>query len=246
MGALTDPADLERTIRRIESESARLARLATDLLLLARLDASGPAAPGPAAPGSAAPGPGGVAALDLAPMDLRTLAADARIDVRALDPDRQVLVTGPDGGEPGAAPVLGDEARLRQVTANLVGNAVIHTPAGTPLRIGVGTAGGTAVWEIEDAGPGLHPHEAERVFDPFYRVDASRSRSGGAGAGLGLAIVRALVTAHHGRVLVRSTPGEGLTMRVELPLLAEPPPAAERDPRHGRWPPRAGRGRLDP
>ena len=212
MGALADPAELERTMHRIESESARLARLATDLLLLARLDAESGADAGDV-----------VAALDPAPMDLRTLAAEARADVRALDPAREVRVTGPDGGEPGSAPVLGDEARLRQVAVNLVGNAVIHTPAGTPLRIGVGTVAGAAVWEIEDAGPGLLPQDVERIFDPFYRVDSSRSRAGGAGAGLGLAIVRALVTAHGGRVTVRSAPGAGTTMRVELPLLVEPP-----------------------
>lgn len=209
MGGLAGPAELDATMRRIENESARLGRLATDLLMLARMEAQAAEQAG--------------AALDLAPMDLRTLAADARIDVRALDPARELTVTGPDGGEPGGAPVLGDEARLRQVTTNLVGNAVIHTPAGSPLRIGVGREGGAAVWEIEDHGAGLTPEQAERIFDPFYRLDTSRSRSRGAGAGLGLAIVRALVTAHQGRVVVRSTPGEGTTMRVELPL-HEPAP----------------------
>ena len=208
MGGLADPAELDRTVRRIESESARLARLATDLLLLARLEGDG------ADPGSPE--------LDLAPMDLRTLAADAHTDLRSLAPDRELTVTGPGGGEPGSAPVLGDEARLRQVTTNLVGNATVHTPPGSPLRIGVGTVGGEAVWEIEDRGPGLTPEEAGRVFDPFYRVDASRGRGGGAGAGLGLAIVRAIVTAHGGRVDVRTAPGAGTTMRVVLPLPGGP------------------------
>ncbi|MEV1200858.1 sensor histidine kinase, partial [Microbispora rosea] len=146
---------------RIESEAGRLVRLVEDLLLLARLDESDKALP-----------------MDLAPMDLRTLAADAHNDLRALDPGREVTLTGPDGGPPGEAPVLGDEARLRQVVSNLVGNAVAHTPPGTPVRIGVGTAGDDGVLVIADEGPGMPAEEAARVFDRFYRVDGSRSRSG--------------------------------------------------------------------
>ncbi|MFI7029151.1 ATP-binding protein [Microbispora rosea] len=185
---------------RIESEAGRLVRLVEDLLLLARLDESDKALP-----------------MDLAPMDLRTLAADAHNDLRALDPGREVTLTGPDGGPPGEAPVLGDEARLRQVVSNLVGNAVAHTPPGTPVRIGVGTAGDDGVLVIADEGPGMPAEEAARVFDRFYRVDGSRSRSGAGGAGLGLAIVRSIVTAHGGRVELRTRPGAGAAFRVVLP-----------------------------
>ncbi|WP_188191576.1 sensor histidine kinase [Nonomuraea sp. SYSU D8015] len=185
-------------LARIESESGRLARLVENLLLLAALDeADGPA-------------------LDLTPMDLRTLAADARHDFAALDPSRPIAFTGPFGGPAASAPVLGDEARLRQVVSNLAGNAVTHTPAGTPVRIGVGTSGGEAVLVIEDEGPGLTAGEAARVFDRFYRADGSRARTTG-GAGLGLAIVRSIVTAHGGRVEVRSSPGEGTAFEVRLP-----------------------------
>ncbi len=112
-------------------------------------------------------------------MDLRTLAADAKHDFAALDPSRPVTLTGPDGGPAASAPVLGDEARLRQVVSNLVGNAVTHTPAGTPVRIGVGTVGAEAVLVIEDSGPGLSTEEAARAFDRFYRADTSRARSDG-------------------------------------------------------------------
>ncbi|MGV9381515.1 ATP-binding protein [Nonomuraea sp. NPDC003707] len=185
-------------LARIESESGRLARLVEDLLLLAGLDESD--------------GPG----LDLTPMDLRTLAADARHDFAALAPSRPVTFTGPSGGPAASAPVLGDEARLRQVVSNLVGNAITHTPAGTPVRIGVGTDGGESVLVIEDEGPGLSPEEEARVFDRFYRADASRARATG-GAGLGLAIVRSIVTAHGGRVEVRSAPGKGTAFQVRLP-----------------------------
>ena len=200
MGGLTEPGDVERTMRRIESESARLARMVEALLLLARLDEGGDALP-----------------LDLNPMDLRTLAADARLDLRALDPTRPIELTGPDGGPPARAPVLGDEARLRQVVSNLVGNAAAHTPPGTPVRIGVGTVGDEAVLVVDDHGPGLTPDQAARVFDRFYRVDGSRTRSGPGGSGLGLAIARSLVTAHGGRLELRTSPGQGAAFAILLP-----------------------------
>jgi two-component system OmpR family sensor kinase len=156
-------------------------------------------------------------------MDLRTLAADALHDVRALDPARTVTLTGPGGeGPPAPAPALADEARLRQVVTNLVGNAVAHTPAGTPLRIGVGTVGGHAVLEVADEGPGLTPEQRGRIFERFYRADTSRNRATG-GAGLGLSIVRSLVAAHAGHVKVDSTPGQGATFRILLPRLADQP-----------------------
>ena len=151
-------------------------------------------------------------------MDLRTLAADALHDTTALDPTRPVALTGPGGDcAPTAALVLGDEARLRQVVTNLVGNAVKHTPPGTPVRIGVGTIDGQGVIEVADHGPGLTPDQAARVFERFYRVDISRSRQDGGGAGLGLAIVSALTTAHHGEVELLTTPGAGAVFRVRIP-----------------------------
>ncbi|MFD0256678.1 ATP-binding protein [Kitasatospora indigofera] len=198
MGALPTPADVTRTMSRIESEAVRMGTLVEDLLVLARLDEERP--------------------LDLAPMDLRTLAADALHDLTALDPSRPVALTGPAGhGAPGAAPVLGDEARLRQVVTNLVGNAVKHTPPGTPVRIGVGTAHGDCLLEVADSGPGLTRDQAERVFDRFYRVDASRSRNDGGGAGLGLAIATALTHAHGGTLTLHSAPGDGAVFRMEIP-----------------------------
>jgi two-component system OmpR family sensor kinase len=200
MGALSEPADVDATMRRIEQEAGRLAGLTEDLLLLAQLDE---------APESL---------LEPGPMDLRTLANDARHDLRALDPSRPVELTGPGGGPPGPAPVLGDEARLRQVVTNLVGNAVAHTPPGTPVRIGVGTTENRAILEISDQGPGLTPDQASRVFDRFYRADRARSRSGGANAGLGLAIARSLAQAHGGDVELETAVGEGASFRLTLPL----------------------------
>ena len=198
MGALSEDADIKRTMARIESEAVRMGGLVEDLLMLARLDEQRP--------------------IELAPMDLRTLAADALHDTTALDPTRPVSLTGPGGATaPGAALVLGDEARLRQVVTNLVGNAVRHTPPGTPVRIGVGMVDGRGVIEVADRGPGLTPEQSARVFERFYRVDASRSRQEGGGAGLGLAIVSALVAAHRGDVQVESALGQGAVFRVLIP-----------------------------
>ncbi|GAA3055971.1 HAMP domain-containing sensor histidine kinase [Kitasatospora albolonga] len=197
MGALQD---VDRAMDRIESEAVRLGTLVEDLLTLARLDEERP--------------------LDLAPMDLRTLAADALHDLTALDPGRPVTLTGPGGGAvPRPAPVLGDEARLRQVITNLVGNAAKHTPSGTPVRIGVGRTEDGCVLEVADAGPGMTTDQAERIFDRFYRVDASRTRQEGGGAGLGLAIAFALTQAHRGELTVSSAPGEGAVFRLCLPAV---------------------------
>lgn len=205
MGALPGASDVDDAMRRIDREATRLTALTEDLLLLAQLDE---------APEEQ---------LDRAPMDLRTLAGDARHDLRALDPSRPVSLTGPGGiGTPGPAPVDGDEARLRQVVTNLVGNAAAHTPPGTPVRIGVGTAEGRAVLEVADEGPGMTAEQAEKVFNRFYRADRSRTRAGGADAGLGLSIARSLARAHGGDVELATVLGEGASFRLALPLLDAP------------------------
>ncbi len=197
------PADeVPRTMRRIEDEATRMGGLVEDLLMLARLDERRPAR--------------------AEPVDLAVLAGDAVHDVRGLDPDRQVRLTGlGPGSGPVPAVVVGDEGGLRQVVTNLVANAVRHTPAGTPVEVAVGvepTDGGTsAVLEVRDHGPGLPPDEAGRIFERFYRVDSSRRRGTGGGSGLGLSIVAAVTAAHGGTVGVRPTPGGGATFRVTLP-----------------------------
>jgi two-component system OmpR family sensor kinase len=201
MGAFTSPDDVDRTMDRIERESTRLAQLVDDLLLLARLDESAGTTP-PLRPEA---------------MDLRTVAADALHDLRALDPSRSVELTGPGGGPTGGAPIMGDEASLRQVVTNLVGNVLSHTPAGSPVRLGVGTVGDRAVIEVADSGPGIGEDQAQRVFERFYRANSSRSRGSGGGAGLGLAIVKSLVSAQGGDILLETAPGKGCTFRIELP-----------------------------
>jgi two-component system OmpR family sensor kinase len=198
-GAVREPEDVSRTMGRIEGEARRMGGLVEDLLLLARLDEQRPSRTDP--------------------VDLAVLAGDAVHDARGLAPDRTVRLVGlrPTGG-PTPSVVTGDENRLRQVIANLLANAVRHTPAGSPIEVAVGSDGPAAVLEVRDHGAGITPEHAEKVFERFYRVDSSRTRGQGGGSGLGLSIVAAVVSAHSGRVGVAPTPGGGATFRVELPL----------------------------
>jgi len=195
-GAVSEPEDVAGAMRRIEDEAVRMGGLVEDLLLLTRLDTRRP--------------------LERGPVDLTVLAADAVQDARALDPTRHVRLVGL-SGDIRPTTIEGDEARLRQVVTNLVGNAVNHTPAGTDIEIAVGSVAGRTKLEVRDHGPGVDPIEARRVFERFYRADPSRGRGNGGGNGLGLAIVAAIVGAHAGQVGVAATPGGGATFVVDLP-----------------------------
>ncbi len=193
-GAGESPADADLARRRIEEESVRMSALVDDMLLIARLDQGRP--------------------LETKPVDLQVIARDAAADARAVAPQREITVNAPDN-----VVVSGDDTRLRQVVGNLVRNALVHTPATTPIEIGVATQNGTARLSVADHGSGLGPDVLERIFEPFYRADPSRSRDSG-GAGLGLSIVNAVVVAHGGRVEVKQTSGGGATFEVELPLVS--------------------------
>ncbi len=117
------------------------------------------------------------------------------------------------------AVVLGEENKIRQVIANLLGNALRFSPESTPLEIGVGVdpVGRRAVIAVIDHGEGVPPQIRDKIFQRFWRADTSRARETG-GSGLGLAIVAAIVAAHQGVVDVVETPGGGASFRVWLPL----------------------------
>jgi two-component system, OmpR family, sensor kinase len=191
-GGIRDPRQLERAMLRIEQESARMGSLVEDLLLLARLDEQRP--------------------LDQAPVDLSALAQDAVADARAVERDRPITLdaTGPTFVE-------GDERRLRQVLANLMTNARVHTPPRTPVHVTVTGAGANVRLVVSDEGPGVDAMDRARIFERFYRTDRSRSRERG-GSGLGLSIVNAVVAAHGGTVAVAASDRDhGARFTVELP-----------------------------
>jgi two-component system OmpR family sensor kinase len=205
-GAVQDPTDVGRLMRRIEDEAARMGLLVEDLLLLARLDRERP--------------------LELAPVELPVLALDAVHAAQATAPDRTIDLDIKD--KPDELIAYGDDARLRQVIANLMTNALTHTPpeAAVTLRL-FSAPHHRAVIEVSDTGPGLSGKQKEHVFERFYRVDEARTRNtdrAATGTGLGLAIVAAIVRAHHGSVEVISEPGQGATFRVTLPAVAPEPP----------------------
>lgn len=200
-------ADVTLATRRIEDEAARMGVLVDDLLLLARLDQGRP--------------------LERAPVDLGALVTDACADARATDPARSITaqIDAP-------VQVVGDEMRLRQVLGNVVRNALVHTPPGTPVEVSLRVDGTNAVIEVADHGPGIPAANVQRIFERFQRVDPGRSRDQG-GSGLGLSIVAAVVAAHGGSISVASTPGGGATFRIELPP-APPQPTADSQVEHTR------------
>jgi two-component system OmpR family sensor kinase len=199
-GAADRPEDLAKAMRRIEEEADRMGSLVDDMLLLARLDQGRP--------------------LERQPVDLTRIARDAVDDARAVAPTRPI-----DYSPNGAIFVPGDEARLRQVMANLLQNANRHTPPGTPVHVRVVDDQTEAVIEVADEGPGMPTEDASRVFERFWRSDPSRTRASG-GAGLGLSIVAAIADAHGGRAEVQSATGHGSIFRVHLPRAVPVPPDA--------------------
>jgi two-component system OmpR family sensor kinase len=183
--------ELLRLIGLIAGESGRMSRLVDDLLLLARFDAGRP--------------------LDRRPVDLASLAAEAVQRARIVAPGRPVTLEA-------AEPVIvdGDEGRLTQVIDNLIGNAIQHTPPGSPVTVGVAVSAGHAELTVADHGPGMTADQASRVFERFYRTDGARTRASG-GAGLGLAIAAALAAAHGGEITVDTAPGHGAAFCLRLP-----------------------------
>jgi two-component system, OmpR family, sensor kinase len=191
MGAARDPADVEKAMRRIEDEAARMGVLVEDLLTLARLDE--------------------VPDVPHAELDLAAIVRDAVDDGRAATPGREIRVE-----VEGPAVVVGDRDQLRQVLGNLLRNAFAHTPEGTSIEVTLEHAGDDVRLEVRDHGPGLPTSDAEALFERFWRSEAGRERGRG-GAGLGLAIVAAIVDAHRGEVRAGNAPGGGASFVVLLP-----------------------------
>ncbi len=204
MGAAEDPATLERAMARIEAESIRMGVLVEELLLLAQLDQQ---------PVSRE-----------VRVDLHELVEHAVQDARVIDPRRSIGLETSPPDEP--IEVFGEPDRLRQLLANLMRNAVVHTPDATAIEVRLSALGSWAELEVRDHGPGFPPEAGDRVFERFWRTEGGRRR-GRAGAGLGLAIVSAIVTAHGGKVSASNLPEGGASLRVGLPLAPAADPGGD-------------------
>lgn len=192
-GALEDGISRDRALVRIEREAARMGELVGDLAVLAR--------------------EGEEPELSRSRVDLAAVAAEVVADARTMDARRPIEMT-----TSGEVAVAGDGARLEQMVHNLVGNALSHTPAGTPVEVGVTRRGESVLLSVRDRGPGMTPEQASHVFDRFYRGDDDR-RDGG--SGLGLFIVASLARSFGGRATVDTSVGGGATFEVVLPAYAD-------------------------
>jgi two-component system sensor histidine kinase KdpD len=181
--------DHDEFLRTIEDETDRLTALVGNLLDMSRIQA-----------GAVAPAPREVGLDEVVPVAL------AGLGDRALGVDVDVAETLP--------AVIADPALLERVVANLVENAVAHSPAGSPVRVEAGEVGGRVLIRVVDRGRGIPVELRERVFQPFQRMDDSPSR--GAGVGLGLAVARGFTQAMGGELTIDDTPGGGTTMVIEL------------------------------
>lgn len=191
-GAAEDPAELAQMIEAMDSETARMSRLVSDLLLLERQDSGVPIAKQP-----------------------------IELDTLMLEVYRQAHITAKGitltlGAEDQAI-IVGDRDRLKQVLLNLVDNAIKYTPQGGKVTLSLTKEDPWVKVAVQDTGIGIAQENLPNLFERFYRVDKARSRDAG-GTGLGLAIAKSVVDAHNGKITVESQLGHGSTFTVWLPL----------------------------
>ncbi len=185
----------QRYLRTAQRDIQSLTLLIDDLFDLAQMDAGG-------------------LKLERQPASISDLVADTVESFTALARQRDVALSG--SAEPGVDPALLDARQIGRVLANLVGNALRHTPAGGAVTVLAKPAAGRAQIEVSDTGQGISPQDLPHVFERFYRGEKSRSRATG-GSGLGLAIAKAIVEAHGGQIWVESQPGQGARFVFTLP-----------------------------
>ena len=183
-GAVPEGEKTHELIARIEKESMRMGYLVEDLLMLARMDQS--------------------RELVISDVNLSELVQEAVTSAQAAGPDH-VITTNISAG----IVTKGDADKIYQVVTNLLANARAHTPAGTTITVSAFSDGADSFITVADNGPGLTAEDQARIFERFYRVDASRQRNSKDGSGLGLSIVDAVMRAHGGDVSVESELGKG-------------------------------------
>ncbi len=200
-GVVDDAATSARYLATMRAQIGHLSSLIDDLFELAQIDAS-------------------ALALDLRRTALAELVDDTIDGMQPQAAAKGVHLRA--NVAPGLPPVLIAPQKIGRVLANLVGNAIRHTPAGGSVTISAGTAPAAhletpgILVEVADTGEGIAPEDLPRVFEQFYRGEKSRSRATG-GAGLGLAIARGIVEAHGGTIWAESTLGQGARVRFTLP-----------------------------
>ena len=187
------------TVETLHEQTLHLSRLVEDLRLTATAEA-------------------GALRLERTPMQLQDIAEETIEAFRTRASERGVHLKLE--ARPNLPDVMADYTRIHQIVANLLENALTHTPTDGDVTVSVEPAGDDRVrLEVADTGAGIPPDELPHIFEQFYRVDPSRSRVTG-GVGLGLTIVRRLVEAHGGRVSAESEVGRGTRISVELPVSA--------------------------
>jgi signal transduction histidine kinase len=193
------PANAE-TFEQVHREADRLSRLVDDLQELSRVEA-------------------GAFSLDVHPVSLSALV---QTTVKRLSPAYESKSVKLHLRLPPDLPqVLADEDRLVQILTNLLGNALMYTPAAGEVTVTAAPTGGEVQVSVKDTGIGIPTESLPHIFDRFYRVDKSRSRSAGGGSGVGLTIAKALVEAHGGKLCAESTgEGQGSTFIFTLPVAA--------------------------
>jgi len=193
---ITDPAERQETALRIGREVQRLRRLVQDMQQMSSLES-------------------GYAQLDLAPLDMHTLAEET---LNVIQPEciqmgialhNDIISTTP--------PVLADSDRITQVLLNLLDNARRHTPTGGSIRTSAYRKENMLHIQVQDTGTGIDAADIPHVFERFYHADRRRQGTKN-GSGLGLSIVKAIITAHGGTIRAESTPGQGTTVTFTLPL----------------------------
>jgi signal transduction histidine kinase len=194
-GVVEDPATVERYLQAAQHNIRSLSRLLDDLFDMAQIEAGG---------------------MKLEPQSssIRDVISDAIEAFSTAAGGQGVQLEG--STDPAVAPVVIDVPKIERVLANLIGNALQHTPAGGVVDVSASEVPEGVRVEVCDTGEGVHGEDLPRVFERFYRGRGDRRRREG-GAGLGLAIAKGIVEAHGGAIGIESAVGEGTCVWFTLP-----------------------------
>jgi len=193
--AVDDPAMVKKFASNLQRESNRLASLVQDIIQLSRLQSAETVA-------------------KANKIDLSAVVAEAVERNHFLADNKQIRIRV---DAPRGHIIFGDHEMLSTAVKNLIENAILYSEEGSQVGVGLRTINGVAEISVADNGVGIPADEQARVFERFYRVDASRSRQTG-GTGLGLSIVKHVAMNHRGEVRVFSQPGLGSTFTLRLPV----------------------------